>query len=194
MSLNNECTCKRVLVFPRVEERVSAIIMAQTPISSPNLENYYNKQETDEMLKKAKDIVYIQEDLTGLTQEIVDTLLQARDNGSFVNVQYMGTRYIGIVNGAFPNAPLQIKATDYMDRMFSFYINRDLTSTYTISTLTTTDTVDTFIDQALLEAKESGEFKGEKGDTAMVNLSIVGNKLVITNVELSQNNADNRRY
>ena len=164
MSLNNECTCKRVLVFPRVEERVSAIIMAQTPISSPNLENYYDKNETDVLLEKAKDIVYVQEDLTGLTQEIVDVLLQARDNGSFVNIQHMGTRYIGIVIGAYPNAPLQIKATDYVNRMFSFYIDRDLTTTVTISTLTTTDTIDTFIEEALLEAKESGDFKGEKGE------------------------------
>lgn len=54
-----------------------------------------------------------------------------------------------------------------------------------------TDELDNAIDQALLEAKESGDFKG---DTAMVNLSVVDNKLVITNVELSQNNADERRY
>ena len=46
----------------------------------------------------------------------------------------------------------------------------------------------------LQELLNSGQLKGEKGDTAMVNLSIVDNKLVITNVELSQNNADDRRY
>lgn len=31
-------------------------------------------------------------------------------------------------------------------------------------------------------------------NTSKVNISIVGNKLVITNVELSQNNAYDRRY
>ena len=76
MSLNNECTCKRVLVFPRVEERVSAIIMAQTPISSPNLENYYDKKETDDLLNEKLST-------NDLDNAIDQALLEAKESGDF---------------------------------------------------------------------------------------------------------------
>ena len=76
MSLNNECTCKRVLVFPRVEERVSAIIMAQMPISSPNLENYYDKEETDDLLNEKLST-------NELDNAIDQALLEAKESGDF---------------------------------------------------------------------------------------------------------------
>lgn len=50
------------------------------------------------------------------------------------------------------------------------------------------------VNQILNKVDEKVEDALNKTDSTMVNLSVVGDKLIITNVNLSQNNADERRY
>lgn len=82
MSLNNECTCKRVLVFPKVEEPKKVLIFARTPISSNtngsnvDLSNYYTKKQTDDMLAKKLST-------SELDNAIDQALLEAKESGEF---------------------------------------------------------------------------------------------------------------
>ena len=82
MSLNNECTCKRVLVFPRVEEPKKVLIFARTSISSntsggnADLSNYYTKQQTDSLLDKKLST-------NELDNAIDQALLEAKESGEF---------------------------------------------------------------------------------------------------------------
>lgn len=42
------CTCKRVLITPKIGDSAKALIFVHTDVSSVDLSNYYNKQETDD--------------------------------------------------------------------------------------------------------------------------------------------------
>lgn len=80
MSVNN-CNCKRVLVMPKISDSAKALIFVRTTGGgNVDLSNYYNKQETDEMLAKKLST-------NELDNAIDQALLKAKESGEFKGEQ-----------------------------------------------------------------------------------------------------------
>jgi hypothetical protein len=136
------------VIFPKLSEKTTCIIGVKLPVRSPEMQDYYTKSQTNELIDGVK--TYTDEEINELAQEVnnkingikIPTKLSELDNDK-------GYLTIGDIGN------VEVDLSDYYTKQDTDKLLEEKLST---------SQLDNAIDDALAQAKESGEFKGDKGD------------------------------
>jgi hypothetical protein len=136
------------VIFPKLSEKTTCITGIKLPVHSPEMQDYYTKSQTNKLIDGAK--TYTDEEINELAQEV----------NNKINGIKIPTKVSELVNdkgyltiGDIGN--VEVDLSDYYTKQDTDKLLEEKLSTSVLNNA---------IDQALLQAKESGEFKGEKGD------------------------------
>lgn len=129
------------VIFTKPSEKTTCIIGIKLPMRSPEMQDYYTKSQTNEL---------IDEEIDKLAQEVDDKISGIK----------IPTKVSELDND---EGYLTIGDSGNVEVDLSDYYTKQDTDNLLNEKLSTSE-LDNAIDKALLQAKESGEFKGEKGD------------------------------
>lgn len=136
------------VIFPKLSEKTTCIIGVKLPVRSPEMQDYYTKSQTNKLIEDVKS--YTDEEIEELEQKtnnkiggikIPTKLSELENDKGFITEGESGD--------------IEIDLTDYYTKQDTDNLLKDKLSTSQLNNA---------IDDALAQAKESGEFKGDKGD------------------------------